>query len=45
MKAKSNLHDENETQQNMKKRGMEEIKTDIFHKAENLEQYMTLQKY
>lgn len=44
MKAKSNLHDENETQQNMKKRGME-IKTDIFHKAENLEQYMTLQKY
>jgi hypothetical protein len=45
MKAKCNLHDENETQQNIKKRGMEEIKTDIFIKAENLEQFMTLQKY
>jgi len=39
------MHDENETQQNIKKRGMEEIKIDIFNKAENLEQFMTLQKY
>lgn len=45
MKAKCNLHDENETQQNIKKGGMEEIKKDIFNKAENIERFMALQKY